>query len=121
MLERIFASLFRGTHLTVGFINSSALVLRKSDKVKTLSPTLGHGRGGQRLGNLDILDRVPADQSHNQPEAGHLKEAGDAKIVCHTEVLTDTGASSSKGQSGALFQSKKNPLPYFIILTGLSI
>lgn len=81
MLERIFASLFGDTQFTVGVINSSSLVLRNSDKLKTLSPTLGHGCGGQKVGNLDILDRVPADQSHNQPEAGHLKEAGDAKIV----------------------------------------
>lgn len=64
--------------------------------------------------------RVPADWSQNPLEAGHLKKGGDAETG-HPEVLNDTGASASKDQLGALFQTKKNLLLYFIILTGLSI
>lgn len=43
------------------------------------------------------------------------------RLFGHTEVLPGTGASASKDQLGALFPNKKNLLPYFIILTGLSI
>jgi hypothetical protein len=40
MLKTIFACLFWDTELTVGFVYSSPLVLRKSGKVKTLIPNL---------------------------------------------------------------------------------
>ena len=43
------------------------------------------------------------------------------RLCGHVEVLVDTGASSSKDQLDVLFQNKKNQLPYFIILNGLSI
>lgn len=42
-------------------------------------------------------------------------------LLGHTEVLTGTGESSPKDQLGALFQNKENLLPYFILLTGLSM
>lgn len=42
------------------------------------------------------------------------------RLFGHTEVLPGTGASALKDQLGVLFPNKKNLLPYFIILTGLS-
>ena len=86
MLKRIFASLFWDTEFTVGFSSSSPLVLRQSDKVKTLSPTKGIEDAVDRDWGTwkdfnSVRPGVLGGSGHNPPEAGLLKEVGDAKIV----------------------------------------
>lgn len=87
VLKRISASLFWDTEFTVGFISSSPLVLRQSDKVKTLSPTEGVEDAEDRDWGTwkdfnSVSPRVLGGSGHNPPEGGGLlKEVGDAKIV----------------------------------------
>lgn len=119
--EKDFWLLFSGTLNSQ--LDSSLPLLLSSGRVtrsRPLAPPWVVDAEDRDWGTWRYFNSLHTRRQPDSPEAGRGKEA-DGANAGHIEVLVDTGASSSKDQLDALFQNKKNQLPYFIILYGLSI